>query len=55
MAAAERAAHAAVSQYGAPDGGGTEWFYVPPDKFQDFEGRVGQAVEPYMYVPQHYD
>ena len=48
MAAAESAAHAAVSQYRAKDGGGTEWFYVPPDNFQDFEGRVRQAVAPYV-------
>ena len=48
MAAAERAAHAAVSQYRATDGGGTEWFYVPPDNFNDFVGLTEQAVAPYV-------
>jgi hypothetical protein len=53
MAAAERAAHAAVSQYRATDGGGIEWFYVPLDNFQEFVRLAGQAIAP--YVLQHYN
>ena len=48
MTAAEDAAHAAVTQYRANDGGGREWFYVPHTDLQYFIGCVHQAILPYI-------
>ena len=48
MAAAEYAAHDAVSQYRATDGGGKEWFYVPPANFKEFVSLAEQAITPYV-------
>ena len=48
MAAAELAAHDAVSQYRATDGGGKEWYYVQPASFQEFLTLAEQAVTPYL-------
>ena len=41
--AAENAAHAALARWHVNNGGGTEWFYVPPTQIQAFI-RVYQAA-----------
>ena len=48
MSAAEYAAHMAVNQYRATDGGGREWYYVPQDNFQHFMSLAGQALTSFL-------
>ena len=48
MTAAENAAHAAVTQYRANDGGGREWFYVRQADLQNFISCVYQAIISYI-------
>ena len=47
MNAAEKASMRAVAEYGAKDGGGREWYNVPPDNFDCFYSLVRLAARPY--------
>lgn len=45
---AERAAHTALEEYKANQGGGTEWFKVPQNEQEKFYDLFCEAIEQYL-------